>query len=134
MAGNENSGRAPYEPTDADREKVRVLKAVGMSVEAIAEAMGLAVNTLKKYFADDMEIAVAKVTAEMWMARYEAAKDHKIPAQNKMLEQLGAVKVGVPRQPAAPKIGKKEQQKIAAKKVGNRFAVPEAPRLVIDNK
>ena len=43
MAGNKNSGRPEYVPTDDEREKVRVLKAGGMSNEAIAEAVAKAI-------------------------------------------------------------------------------------------
>jgi len=59
MAGNKNSGRPEFVATDEDREKVRVLKAGGMSLEAIAEAIGISEPTLRKYFGLDIEIGAA---------------------------------------------------------------------------
>lgn len=107
MAGNKNSGRPAYVPTDEDREKVRVLKAGGMSNEAIAEALSISEPTLRKYFALDLEVGAAKVTAEVIMARYRSAIAGNATAQNKWLDAAGAVPPK-PRRKAEPKLGKKE--------------------------
>jgi transposase len=98
MAGNKNSGRLPFEPTDPDREKVRVCKAGGMSNEAIATALGIAVHTLTKHFSADIELGAAKVTAEILMARYNSAKAGNVAAQNRVLETSGAL----PPKPSKP--------------------------------
>ena len=87
-----------------------------MSQEAIAEAIGISVKTLVVHFSADMEIASAKVTA-----------------QNKMLEQVGAVKAQEKRAPKPEKMGKKQEQKLAAHSVGGRFATPSAPKLIVSN-
>lgn len=105
-----------------------------MHNESICLVLGISLPTLLKHFSLELENAVANVKAEILMARYDAAKKGKVPAQNKVLEMIGAVKVGVKREPVAPKLGKKEQQHAAAGKVSNKFAVPDAPRLVVDNK
>lgn len=133
MPGNKNSGRKAYQPTDEEREKVRVLKAGGMSNEAIAEAIGISEPTLSKHFSSDLEIGAAKVTAEVLMARYRSAMGGNVSAQNKMLEQVGAVRARDKRAPAPPKLGKKEQQALAAKSIGGKFAPPEPPKLVVSN-
>jgi hypothetical protein len=109
MAGNKNSGRPPFEPTEDQREKVRVCKAGGMSNEAIAIALGIAPHTLTKHFFADVELGAAKVTAEILMARYHSAKAGNVAAQNRLLETAGAL----PPKPAkpAPRVpakGKKE--------------------------
>lgn len=105
MAEKKPRGRPEYAPTDEEREKVRVLKAGGMSREAIAEAIGISEPTLRKHFSLDMEIGAAKVTADVIMARYRAAIGGNVSAQNKMLDAVGAV----PPKPAKlPKPGKKE--------------------------
>lgn len=137
MAGNKNSGRPPYEPTDEDREKVRVLKAGGMSNEAIAEVVGISEPTLRKHFSSDLEIGGAKVAAEVLMARYRSALGGNVSAQNKMLEQIGAATAAgkvKQREAKAPKLGKKQEQQQAAEKVGGKFSVPLPPKLVVDNK
>lgn len=133
MAGNKNSGRKAIQPTDEDREKVRVLKAGGMSNEAIAEAIGISEPTLSKHFLSDLEVGAAKVRADIIMARYRSAMDGNVSAQNKMLETAGAAQARDKRVPAAPKLGKKEQQALAAKNVGSRFAPPAPPKLIVDN-
>jgi len=133
MAGNKNSGRLPFAPSDDDRNKVRVLRASGMSQEAIAEAIGISVKTLVVHFSADMEIASAKVTADILMARYSEAMKGNVTAQNKMLEQVGAVKAQEKRAPKPEKMGKKQEQKLAAHSVGGRFATPSAPKLIVSN-
>lgn len=105
-AGKRERGRPSYVPTDETREKVRVLRAQGMSKEAIAVSLDISFDTLVKYFSLDLECAVAKATADVMMARYRAAVGGSVPAQNKFLELAGAL----PQRPAkAPKLGKKEQ-------------------------
>jgi DNA-binding CsgD family transcriptional regulator len=134
MAGNKNSGRRAYVPTDAEREKVRVLKAGGMSNEAIATAIGISEPTLTKHFSSDIEVGAAKVTAEILMARYNSAKAGNVAAQNRLLELVGAVRAQEKRAPAVRKMGKKEERQLAAEKAAQRFAVREPPKLVVDNR
>ena len=43
-------GRPEYVPTDEIREKVQILRAQGMTIEAIAVAIDVSVDTLKKHF------------------------------------------------------------------------------------
>lgn len=133
MAGNKNSGRPEYAATDEEREKVRVLKAGGMTNVAIAEAIGISEPTLRKHFSSELDRATAKVRAEMLMARYHAAKGGNVQAQNKMLELVGASAADSrlkERERAEPKLGKKEERQQAAENVGGKFAPPAGPRLV----
>ena len=131
-------GRPPFQPTDEDHEKVRVLKAGAMSQAAIAEALGISEPTLTKYFSQDLEIGAAKVTAEILMARYNSAKAGNVSAQNKLLEMAGAVRAqegrgGKAKAPPEQKRGKKEEQQLAAGRVGGKFAPPAPPKLVVSN-
>ncbi|MCV9965468.1 hypothetical protein OIU34_26675 [Pararhizobium sp. BT-229] len=112
---------------------MRVLKAGNMSNEAIAEVFGVSEPTLTRHFSLDLEIGAAKVTAEILMAQYRSAMGGNVSAQNKMLEQVGAVRARDKRAPAAPKLGKKEQQALAAKNIGGKFAPPSPPKLVVSN-
>ena len=50
-------------------------------------------------------------------------------AQKKVNERSAPAKQEPPK-----KLGKKEEQKIAAQNVGGKFAPPAAPKLVIDNR
>ncbi|MGV1913849.1 hypothetical protein [Agrobacterium vitis] len=138
MAGNKNSGRSEFEPTDEDREKVRVLKAGGMSNVGIADVVGISEPTLRKHFSSELDRATAKVRAELLMARYRSAMGGNVSAQNKMIEQVSAVDAQTKRAPekaeSKPKLGKKEEQKAAAQAIGGKFAPPTPPKLVIDNR
>lgn len=137
MAGNKNSGRPEFAPTDEDREKVRVLKAGGMTNEAIAEVIGVSEPTLRKHFSYELDIATAKVRADLLMARYRAAMGGNVQAQNKMIEQVSANaaqrKVSPEKEEKKPKLGKKEEQKLAAENVEGAFAPPAGPKLVVNN-
>lgn len=137
MAGNKNSGRPEFAPTDEDREKVRVLKAGGMTNEAIAEVIGVSEPTLRKHFSYELDIATAKVRADLLMARYRAAMGGNVQAQNKMIEQVSANaaqrKVSPEKEEKKPKLGKKEELKLAAENVEGAFAPPAGPKLVVNN-
>ena len=80
-----------------------------MSKVAIAVALDVAVETLNKHFSFDLEIAVAKRTAAVMMARYRAAIGGNIAAQTKFLELAGAVPSKPKRRAKSPRLGKKEQ-------------------------
>jgi DNA-binding CsgD family transcriptional regulator len=138
MAGNKNSGRPEFEPTDEEREKVRVLKAGAMSNEAIAEVIGISEPTLRKHFSSELDRATAKVRADLLMARYRSAMGGNVSAQNKMIEQVAAVDAQARRSPEKAekpvKLGKKEEQKNAAQAISGKFAPPEPPKLVVDNR
>lgn len=146
MAGNQNSGRRPYKPNDELREKVRVLKAGGMSNDAIATAIGITIPTLTKHFPVELDCGTAKVRADLLMARYRSAMGGNVTAQTKMLELVGAAAAGEAlkgreAQPAASadvparakKLGKKEVQQQAAESVEGKFAPPSGPRLAVSN-
>jgi DNA-binding CsgD family transcriptional regulator len=108
MTTKKARGRPAYVPTDEDREKVQILRAQGMSKEAIAEALGIHYQTLGVHFSMDLEVAVAKKTAEVMLARYRSAMGGSVPAQNKFLEMAGAIPPKPGRQVKPPKPGKKE--------------------------
>jgi len=108
MADRKRRGRPEYAPTDEDREKVQVLRAQGMSQEAIAAALDIHHETLRKHFSVELEVAVAKKTADVMMARYRSAMGGSVPAQNKFLEMAGAVPQPPRKSAKPPKVGKKE--------------------------
>ena len=137
MAGNKNSGRSEFAPTDEDREKVRVLKAGGMSNVGIADVIGISEPTLRKHFSLELDRATAKVRAELLMARYRSAMGGNVSAQNKMIEQVAAIDAQNKRAPEKtekkPKLGKKEELRQAAENIDGKFAPPVGPKLVVNN-
>jgi hypothetical protein len=114
MTTKKGRGRPSYQPTDEDREKVQILRAQGMGLEAIAAALDIHYETLKRHFSVELEVAVAKKTASVMLARYRSAIGGSVPAQNKFLELAGAIPPKAPRTKAEPKRGKKEQAQIDA--------------------
>ncbi|WP_085043850.1 hypothetical protein [Ensifer aridi] len=105
-----------------------------MSLEAIAEAVGISEPTLRKHFSSELDRGTAKVRADLLMARYRSAMGGNVAAQNKMIEQVSAAQAQEKRAPAkAQKLGKKEERQVAAQNVGGRFAPPMAPKLVVSN-
>lgn len=111
---NRGRGRPPFVPTDEDREKVQVLRAQGMGLEAIAAAIGIHYETLKAHFSVELEVAVAKKTAEVMMARFRSAIGGNVSAQNRFLDLAGAVPPRSSKPKAEPKPGKKEQAQVEA--------------------
>lgn len=110
-------GRPPYEPTEELREKVRVLKAGGMSDTAVASVIGISVPTLTKYYSFELEEGAAKVQADVLMARYRAAMGGNVTAQNKLIEQINMVPKRKPGRPAVEReepVGKKDAANKAA--------------------
>lgn len=56
-------GAPPYQPTDEAREKVREYTAVGVPQTDIAAVLGISVNTLKKYFTNELKTSSIKANA-----------------------------------------------------------------------
>jgi hypothetical protein len=114
MTAKKARGRPEYVPTDEAREKVQILRAQGMSKEAIAVAIDVHVDTLVKHFSVELDCAVAKKTAEVMLARFRSAIGGSVPAQNKFLELAGAIPPQPKKQPRKPALGKKEQADVDA--------------------
>lgn len=53
-------GRPPFQPTEEQRRIVTVMAAGGFQQLAIAHALGISDNTLRKYFAEELEGGGAK--------------------------------------------------------------------------
>lgn len=56
-------GRPPFQPTDDQRRIVNVMAAGGFQQSAIAHAIGISENTLRKYFADEIAAGGSKAHA-----------------------------------------------------------------------
>ncbi|MBE1208121.1 hypothetical protein [Aminobacter carboxidus] len=141
MAGR---GRPPFKPTPALRRKVEELVSCGMSKDECARAIGCSTPTLEKYFEEELANGVAKKRAEVIGLLYREAKKGNVTAQKKLEEMTrvasAAEAVGarsgtkpVPQE-RAPKLGKKEERQAAAGRVGGKYAPPEPPKLVVDNR
>ncbi len=135
---SEKRGRPAYRPSLADRQTVEELKFVGESENAIARSLGIDPDTLRKHFVDELADGHAQRRKEVIGLLFKSAREGNVAAQKK-LEELGrfagAAEAGREfAEPKQPKLGKKEEQQLAAKGVGGKFAPPTAPKLVVHNK
>jgi len=120
--------RTAYEPTEAYRHNVGIMVAAQMPIDKIAMAMGISQEQLKKHFKTELESGGAKAIATVLMARYQAALEGNVVAQNALLKQAGlagpddayrpqpapVVAQSTPQNAKSTKLGKKEVQQLEA--------------------
>lgn len=137
------TGRPTFKATDALRRKVERLISCGMSQDDVARAIECSTPTLQKHFPEELRTGAAKQRAEAIELLWKNAKAGNVSAQKHLeaMTRAGAAASALadrelgeaePDAPAKP-IGKKEQQRQAAQKVGGKFSVPDGPKLVVDN-
>lgn len=129
------AGRPRFKPTSKQRERVKLLKAVGWSNERIAAQIGISPDTLASAFANEIQFGADAKRIENIEAMEKAAKKgnasagkwlHEQFAAAKASEQLGARETASP-EVKPPKLGKKDQQQEAAGRVAGIFAPPAPP-------
>ncbi|WP_028034115.1 hypothetical protein [Chelativorans sp. J32] len=129
-------GRPEFRPSLKQRETVEQMKFCGESENTIARSLGIDVATLRKHFAEELENGHANRRREVIGYLFEAAAAKNVAAIKK-LEEMGRVSSAADavkgREAKAPKLGKKEERRIAAENVGGKFATPEPPKLVVNN-
>ncbi|MFC3207380.1 hypothetical protein [Aquamicrobium soli] len=129
-------GRPAYRPTLKERETVEQMKFCGESENTIARSLGIDVGTLRKHFGEELENGHANRRREVIGYLFEAASSKNVAAIKK-LEEMGRVASAADavkaRETKAPKLGKKEERRIAAENVGGKFATPAPPKLVVNN-
>jgi hypothetical protein len=130
-------GRPAYRPTLEDRQTVEQMKFCGESDATIARALSIDPDTLRKHFADELADGHAQRRKEVIGMLFKSARGGNVAAQKK-LEEMGRVSGAAEalkgREKKQPKLGKKEEQKLAAANVGGKFAPPNPPKLVVDNR
>lgn len=116
---------------------VEEMKFCGESDNTIARALRIDPDTLRKHFADELADGHAQRRREVIGLLFESARNGNVSAQKK-LEEMGRVAGAAARvktrETSAPKLGKKEEQQLAAQRVGGKYAPPEPPKLVVDNQ
>lgn len=133
-------GRKRHKRIPQIAENIAVLRASGMTVEKIADRIGLSEPTLRKYYFRELDegpaLAQAVLNEAMWkkaMAGNVGAARYMREAFNKG-EATAAEERFKERPAAAPApLGKKAERQAAAERVGGRFSTPPAPQLVVDN-
>lgn len=124
-------GRPPYEATNANREKVRMLVALGWSQERIASAVHLTGKTLRKHFSPELrprDVMRDRLEAERLGALFREAMGGRITAIRELGRVLGAdrMRAEEAEEEAAPAPAPAEPAKPLGKKEANRAAAMQA--------
>lgn len=67
-------GKPPHELTKASRDTVQLHAMVGTPQEDIARVLGIDAKTLRKYYRDELDLALAKANATIGGALFNKAK------------------------------------------------------------
>lgn len=128
-------GRPPYEPTEKDRNKVKLLLALGWSIERMANGVGISPATLKRYFRAELKDRDA-MRDRLDARRFEVAMEQVNTGNVTALKELGKMldandRMGMDRrlkeaqararpdtEKPADAMGKKEAARAAAKTAG----------------
>lgn len=125
-------GRPPYEPTEKDRNKIKMLLALGWSIERMANGIGVSPATVKRYFRaelkerDAMRDRLDARRFELAMEQANAGNVAALKELGKMIERsdmmLIEARLRQSHQTTQPekeeKLGKKDAMKAAAKTAG----------------
>ena len=110
------------------------MAALGLGRDIIAASFGLDEATLDDRFADELRLGPARRRREIVGLLFASAKAGNVSAQKRLEEMTraaGAAKAVEQRARSEPKRGKKEEQRLAAHRVGGRFAPPQPPKLMV---
>lgn len=107
MSKNPKAGRPSYKPTVIQRRKVTNAAAGGMSHEEIAIALGIARNTLEKYFEKELSSGALNRRMEVMDAMARTALKGNVSAQKSFLAMTPTL-AAPPAEKDKP-VGKKEQ-------------------------
>lgn len=68
-----NPALAPFEPTDEQRRQVEAMSGYGVPQDDIAVVLGVAPNTLRKYFRTELDRGAARANARVGQRLFEMA-------------------------------------------------------------
>lgn len=83
-------GRPPYEPTEKDRNKVKLLLALGWTSERIGNALGVSGKTVARYFSPELKARDVMRDA-LTARRFEIAMEQANAGNIAALKELGAM-------------------------------------------
>jgi len=124
--GYGSRGRPPYEATERDRNKIKLLLALGWTIPRLANAIDVSPATVKRHFRAELKVRDAmrdRLEARRIELAMEQANLGNIAALKelgKMIERNDMMNTHLahhaPEKPAKePKLGKKEQALLRAK-------------------
>jgi hypothetical protein len=80
MTTNKKPGRPAYEPSARDREQVKMMSAMGIPDYDIAKVIGLSGPTMRKYFAQELEVGHIQANAQVAQSLFRQATDKEKPS------------------------------------------------------
>ena len=125
-------GRPPYEPSPKDRRIAEAMAGWAMPQERIARVIGIEAKTLRKHFAEELEIGSAKLEAQLAqdLLRIAQGQDRQalIATIFALKSRFGRVEAGP--EPKDPPLGKKAQRQANAENAATdhkSFMPPPSP-------
>ena len=125
-----------YIPTRAQRERVIMLVATGMGEREIASLMKCTRDTLRKHFKDELRDGHSRFSEEIHGLLVKSARKGNVSAQKFLAERYGSRGAVAAADTVGTKaVGVKAERQAAAEEVAaGKFAPPEAPKLVVNNR
>lgn len=122
------AGRPAHSPTDRARSQVKMLSAMGIPDYEIAKLIGVSQPTLRKYYADELDIGHIEANAKVAQSLFKMATD---PAHPKSaISAMFWMKCRAGWREKDEDGGKKEAAKERASKAGSGIFTPmQAPGL-----
>jgi AraC-like DNA-binding protein len=111
-------GRPEFEPTERQRQMVRLWAADDWTEDRMAQQLGIARNTLRKHFEQDLQFGADRVRTQVLLDLQRGSQAGKVAASNKLLELTGLVAPPAPPKPEQQDdepLGKKAQAKVDAR-------------------
>lgn len=123
-------GRPPYVPTEKDRNKVKLLLALGWSIQRIANGVGVSPATLKRYFRAELKSRDA-MRDRLEARRLEIAMEQANEGNIAALKALGLLierndRMEAERSLSSPAAAQEPQGGAVGKKVENKLRAIEA--------
>jgi hypothetical protein len=141
--GHGEPGRPEHIPTVQNRNKVRLLLAMGHTQAKVAAALDVDPKTLRKHYSPELQSrrrARAVLEGALTYAVAAKALEGDVPAYREMRKLLDKVdqaetdaslRGAAPKPERAPRLGKKEERQQAAEEIGGIFAPGAAPAGVL---
>jgi len=122
-------GRPEFEPSQRQRDDVRLWAADDWSEERMAQQLGIARETLRKHFADEMQYGADKVRTQVLRDLERSSRAGRTGASVKLLDITSKVAPPAAPRPEVPDLGKKAQAVVDARtaEVGTSWAELTTP-------
>lgn len=120
-------GRPPYVPTDRDRNKIKLLLALGWSNIRVANGLGISLATLKRYFRAELKVKDAmrdRLDARRFEIVMEQANAGNVGALRELSRMLDRNdQMEVERQMAASPRPPQQQERLGKKVIDEQRAM-----------